>query len=103
MWLRGLHGAPKRPLPCEDPLVHLHLRSLPAVVLLLGALGGVPARASWMVPPAPDRPQDFTILKRDGLYHLSYIRNNPNLPPESTQVDFGHATSRDLVAIRFRH
>jgi hypothetical protein len=49
-----------------------------------------------MVPPAPDRPKDFTILKRDGLYHLFYIRNNPNVAPESTQVDFGHATSADL-------
>ena len=80
----------------RDPLVHPSFRSLPAAVLLLAVLTGVPARASWMVPPAPDRPKDFTILKRDGLYHLFYIRNNPNVAPESTQVDFGHATSADL-------
>jgi len=49
-----------------------------------------------MVPPVPDRPKDFTVVKRDGLYHVFYIRNNPSAAPESTQVDFGHATSPDL-------
>ncbi len=49
-----------------------------------------------MVPPAPDRPKDFTVVKKDGLYHVFYIRNNPTAPAESTQVDFGHATSPDL-------
>ena len=49
-----------------------------------------------MIPPSPDRPKDFTIVKRQGLYHLFYIRNNPNLPEAQTQVDFGHATSKDL-------
>src|SRR5580765_3343456 len=49
-----------------------------------------------MIPPVPDRPKDFTISKRQGLYHLFYIRNNPNLPADQTQVDFGHATSKDF-------
>ena len=91
-----MHGARSVCSSLEGSLIRLLFRSLPAAVLLLGAVLACPARASWMVPPAPDRPKDFTILKRDGLYHLFYIRNNPNLPPESTQVDFGHATSADL-------
>src|SRR5262249_29017407 len=52
--------------------------------------------AAWMIPPSPYRPKDFTLVKRDGTYHLFYIRTNPTAPPESTQVDFGHATSKDL-------
>lgn len=91
-----MHGGPKRPLLFEGSLIRPLFRSLPAAFLLLCIVLACPARASWMVPPAPDRPKDFTILKRDGLYHLFYIRNNPNLAPESTQVDFGHATSADL-------
>ena len=64
--------------------------------MLVTGFAARPAVASWMVPPAPDRPKDFAFIKRDGLYHLFYIRNNPNVDPESTQVDFGHATSPDL-------
>lgn len=96
MWLRALHGPRSVRSSSRDPLIRPHFRSLPAAIFLLGVLLGSPAHAAWMVPPAPDRPKDFTLLKRDGLYHLFYIRNNPNVSPESTQVDFGHATSADL-------
>lgn len=49
-----------------------------------------------MIPGAPVRPKDFAIVKRDGLFHLFYIRNNVSLAPDSTERDFGHAVSQDL-------
>ena len=54
------------------------------------------ARASWMTLPAPWTAKDFTMVKRDGVYHLFFIRNNSSLPFSQTQKDFGHATSEDL-------
>ncbi len=60
------------------------------------ALWAAAALASWMVPPSPYRAKDFTLVKKDGIYHVFYIRNNPNLPLSQTQLDFGHATSPDL-------
>ena len=36
------------------------------------------------------------MVKRNGLYHLFYIRNNSTLPFANTQKDFGHATSPDM-------
>ena len=80
------------------PLIPTPRIRLSAAILagaLALALAGQ-AAGSWMIPPSPDRPKDFTIVKQDGIYHLFYIRNNPNLPAESTQVDFGHAISKDL-------
>ncbi len=62
---------------------------------LLIALPG-PALAAWMQAPAPYRPKDFTIIKKDGLYHLFYIRRNVTLPMAQTERDFGHAVSPDL-------
>ncbi|MEO5617633.1 MAG: family 43 glycosylhydrolase [Candidatus Eisenbacteria bacterium] len=59
-------------------------------------LGAGPLLASWMVPPAPYTAKDFSIVKRNGLYHLFYIRNNSTLPFGSTQKDLGHATSADM-------
>jgi hypothetical protein len=55
-----------------------------------------PAHSAWMIPNSPYRPKDFAFIKRDGLYHLFYIRNNPTLPADQTQMDLGHATSKDL-------
>jgi beta-fructofuranosidase len=49
-----------------------------------------------MVPPAGTRPKDFTLVKKDGVYHLFYIRHNDLLPPWATENDFGHATTTDL-------
>ncbi len=52
----------------------------------------VPARAAWMLPPAPFRAKDFCIVKaRNGLYHVFYIRNNVTLPASDTEREFGHA------------
>lgn len=66
------------------------------VVCLLGLLAGVPAHASYMIPGSPYRAKDFAFLKRDGVYHLIYIRNNVNLTAAQTEKDFGHAVSTDL-------
>lgn len=54
------------------------------------------ARASWMIPGAPYRPKDFAIIKKDGVFHLFYIRNNVQMPLDATETDFGHAISNDL-------
>ncbi|MBI1798293.1 MAG: family 43 glycosylhydrolase [Candidatus Eisenbacteria bacterium] len=50
-----------------------------------------------MIPPAPYWPKDFSLVKKDGVYHLFYIRRNVNLPAAETENDFGHAESYDLV------
>lgn len=49
-----------------------------------------------MVPGAPYRAKDFAIFKKDGVYHLFYIRNNITQPLAQTEIDFGHAVSNDL-------
>ena len=94
-----MHGDP-RSASCARrfPLIRpRRVRAAIAIVsaALFAACAG-PALASWMIPQVPWRPKDFTIVKKDGLYHLFYIRNNPNLPLAQTQFDLGHATSKDL-------
>ena len=42
------------------------------------------------------RPKDFAFLKKDGVYHLFYIRHNDDLPNPATEKDLGHAVSTDL-------
>ena len=69
--------------------------------LSIGALASLlqappAAGAAWMTPPTPYRPKDFTLVKKDGVYHLFYIRHNYSTPPVPTEIDFGHATSYDL-------
>lgn len=49
-----------------------------------------------MVPPAPDRAKDFSLVKRDGWYHVFYIRRDTSVPSDSTERDLGHAISRDF-------
>ncbi len=49
-----------------------------------------------MVAPTDSRPKDFAFIKKDGVYHLFYIRHNDFLPPFATENDFGHAVSTDL-------
>ena len=66
-----------------------------ALVLACLLLAGV-AQAAFMIPGAPIRPKDFTLLKKDGVYHLFYIRNNVSLPAAENERDFGHSISTDL-------
>ncbi len=49
-----------------------------------------------MIPGSPIRAKDFAFIKRNGVYHLFYIRNNINLTAAQTEKDFGHAVSTDL-------
>lgn len=49
-----------------------------------------------MLAPTDIRPKDFAFIKKDGVYHLFYIRHNDFLPPFATEIDFGHAISTDL-------
>lgn len=66
------------------------------VAIGLGVLNAELSWASWMVPPYPIRAKDFTLVKRDGTYHLFYIRNDTSLPANLTERDLGHAVSNDL-------
>jgi len=77
--------------------VHPLLRHLaPFALAALLAAPPTPVRAAAMVPTDGTRPKDFTLVKKDGVYHLFYIRHNDLMPPWATENDFGHAISTDL-------
>jgi hypothetical protein len=68
-----------------------------ALAVVTALLWFVPmVRAASMLAPPDERPKDFTFIKKDGVYHLFYIRHNDLLPPFATEIDFGHAVSTDL-------
>jgi hypothetical protein len=48
---------------------------------------------------APDgyRPKEFSLVRKDGWFHIFYIRENL-IPGAPTQKSFGHAISRDLYS-----
>lgn len=81
--------------PGEVCALHRRMPWLALLALLVTAAFATPALASWMVPGLPIRPKDFALLKHDGLYHIFYIRANRDLP-DSSEVNFGHAVSKDL-------
>jgi hypothetical protein len=70
-----------------------------ALALGLGALGlsALPVQASWMIPPRPYRAKDFTIVKRDGWFHIFYTRTHID-EPSLSELDLGHAKSMNLHA-----
>jgi beta-fructofuranosidase len=72
--------------------------SIGVIVLTAAAVLARPAAASWMITPPPYRPKDFALIKKDGVYHLFYIRRNTALSTPQTENDLGHATSLDLYA-----
>jgi hypothetical protein len=86
--------------------LNLPFRPAPARPLALGALFAAlacglllcagPVRAAYMIPGGAIRPKDFSLVKKDGYYHLFFIRNNTTLPADLTETDFGHAISTDL-------
>ncbi len=79
--------------------MHPTLRHLaPLLLLALLALPGPggDARAAGMNAPPGIRPKDFAFVKKDGVYHLFYIRHSDYLPLWATENDFGHAVSTDL-------
>ena len=49
-----------------------------------------------MIPGGTNRPKDFALIKKDGYYHLFYIRHNVEVPTDSTEKDFGHSISPDM-------
>jgi hypothetical protein len=49
-----------------------------------------------MIPGGTIRPKDFSLVKKDGYYHLFFIRNNTTKPAALTETDFGHAISTDF-------
>jgi hypothetical protein len=51
-----------------------------------------------MSAPPGIRPKDFAFVKKDGVYHLFYIRHSDFLPWWATETDFGHAVSTDLYS-----
>jgi hypothetical protein len=68
-----------------------------ALAVITALLWPVPAaRAAAMLASPNERPKDFAFIKKDGVYHLFYIRHNDLLPPFATEIDFGHAISTDL-------
>ncbi len=79
-------------------LRHLGPLALAALVAVVAAPATpVPARGAAMtVTPTMYRPKDFAFVKKDGVYHLFYIRHNDYLPAWATEIDFGHAISTDL-------
>ena len=93
---RAVHVAPPAR---RAPNVHRRLRHRAFLVsALVAALFGLVSevRAAAMVTGGPIRPKDFAFLKKDGVYHLFYIRHNDDLPIADTEKDFGHAISTDL-------
>src|SRR5262245_48426030 len=95
---RGILARPRverHPQPHVHPLLR-HLGSLVLAAALAAALAPARAEAALMVAPAGTRPKDFAFVKKDGVYHLFYIRHNDFLPPFATEIDFGHAVSTDL-------
>jgi hypothetical protein len=52
-----------------------------------------------MNPGSPWRPKEFGLLYAKGLFHVFYMRHNYYVgDPDSTELDFGHAVSTDLVS-----
>jgi hypothetical protein len=49
-----------------------------------------------MSPGQPLRPKDFTLVKKDGYYHLFFILHSTALVNDLNEVEFGHAISPDL-------
>lgn len=94
-----MSSAERHPPHLRSHVQHLWSRHLRRLVLLLGLLCvcAAPAvHAASMVAPLDIRPKDFAFIKKDGVYHLFYIRHNDFLPSFATEIDFGHAVSTDL-------
>jgi sucrose-6-phosphate hydrolase SacC (GH32 family) len=56
----------------------------------------LPADPAVFTPEAGYRAKDFALIKKDGWYHLFYIRVSNTAPDDETQKDFGHARSQNL-------
>ena len=56
-----------------------------------------PTSAAAMIPPAPGRAKEFAFLRANGLFHIFYMRDYLLVPQDSTEREFGHAVSTDLL------
>ncbi|HTM58319.1 MAG TPA: family 43 glycosylhydrolase [Candidatus Udaeobacter sp.] len=74
-------------------------RLAPALALALAVIAArvEPAQATIMKPPLPYRAKECAFVWDGGQFHVFYIRDNINAPFDSTERDFGHAVSYDLV------
>ena len=73
-------------------------RGLALVLGFVLALVASPLHAALMLAPPPYRPKDFTMVKKDGVFHLFYIRRDVTIPMEDSENDLGHAVSTDLYS-----
>lgn len=97
---RSLAAALASPLPLGGTVIlSCAVDSVAAAVTvtqqqLPSKLSGVPT----MFPPYPYRPKEFAFIYAQGLFHLFYIRHAINaVNDDSTEIDFGHAVSQDLM------
>jgi hypothetical protein len=105
MLIRGLR--PSQPFPWllrapRRTVLNLripHLGLLRRLIVLAAlAVAAAPAHASLMLPPPPIRPKDFAVVKKDGLFHIFYIRHDNTKVFLETERDFGHAVSADMYS-----
>lgn len=73
-------------------------RGLALVLGLSCLLSAAPARPALMLADPPFRPKDFTMVKKDGMFHLFYIRRDVTIPMEQSENELGHAVSTDLYS-----
>jgi hypothetical protein len=73
-------------------LCHALLPALIALAVLAPAL-----HATIYTPGYPIRPKEFDIIREGATFHIFYIRDRLFVPYDSTTVEFGHATSQDLI------
>ena len=77
---------------------HPRSATLAAGAAIALAIAGIaaPLQAAFMKPPYPYRAKEFALVFDGERFHVFYIRNSYNLPPDSTEIDYGHAVSYDL-------
>jgi hypothetical protein len=75
------------------------LAAIALFALLLGALLLSPSdgAAALMVPPPPYSSKEFTVVYDGALFHMFYMRHNYAVADDSTEKEFGHTVSNDLI------
>jgi hypothetical protein len=86
---RALRAHPREPL---SALIALTTILIWGVFAVQGR-----AHAGVMVPPFPYLAKDFAFVYANDQFHIFYIRHSIFAADDSTERDFGHAVSSDLV------
>jgi len=89
-------GTPLNPILRLRTAPVVGLRRVLVALALVSQCAATPARPAAMIPGSPIRPKDFSLVKKDGYYHIFYILNSASLQPGQTETSFGHAISSDL-------